>query len=260
MADYPYGLSADLTPEQQAALEHTTSPSGTAAAAPRPTSWSGGPLTSPDCSPNATAASLMATCGTRTTTWPPSSFEASPNARWTNSTRRCARRRRQPWPASTQNWSPPPNPTSVACCAGSPPTPAHSGGGSASHAPVQSAKTCSPSPPGSESDLLTCHSHWRLVAPHDAADGDRLSRRPLPLVSLAGPAPSGSTGTSRRCQGCFPPSRGSGCPQLHQTAATASGEVNRHEPQPAPPQRSGRTIEIRQSHTRQLPGCWQRVV
>jgi hypothetical protein len=28
MADYPYGLSADLTPEQQAALEHTTVPLG----------------------------------------------------------------------------------------------------------------------------------------------------------------------------------------------------------------------------------------
>jgi hypothetical protein len=44
------------------------------------------------------------------------------------------------------------------------------------------------------------------------------------LVSLAGPAPSGSTGTSRRCQGCFPPSPaspGSGCPQLHPAAATA---------------------------------------
>ncbi len=45
------------------------------------------------------------------------------------------------------------------------------------------------------------------------------------LVSLAGPAPSGSTGTSRLCQGCFPPSPaspGSGCPQLHPAAATAS--------------------------------------
>ena len=42
-------------------------------------------------------------------------------------------------------------------------------------------------------------------------------------VSLAGPAPSGSAGTSRRCQGCFPPSPaspGSGCPQLHRPAAT----------------------------------------
>lgn len=37
------------------------------------------------------------------------------------------------------------------------------------------------------------------------------------LVSLAGPVPSGSTRTSRRCQDCFPPSPaspGSGCPQL----------------------------------------------
>ena len=43
-------------------------------------------------------------------------------------------------------------------------------------------------------------------------------------VLLAEPAPSGSTGTSRRCQGrCppSPPSQGSGCPQLHRTAATA---------------------------------------
>jgi hypothetical protein len=52
-------------------------------------------------------------------------------------------------------------------------------------------------------------------------------RSVLPLVSLvhlltplAGPKPSGSTGPSRRCQGCCPPSPaspGSGCPQL-QTA------------------------------------------
>ena len=42
--------------------------------------------------------------------------------------------------------------------------------------------------------------------------------------SLAGPAPSGSTSTSRHCQGCFPPfpaSPGSGCPQLHPAATTA---------------------------------------
>ena len=45
-----------------------------------------------------------------------------------------------------------------------------------------------------------------------------------PLVLLAEPAPSGSADTSRHCRGCFPPSPappGSGCPQLHQTAATA---------------------------------------
>jgi hypothetical protein len=44
------------------------------------------------------------------------------------------------------------------------------------------------------------------------------------LTSLDEPAPSGSSGTSRRCRGCFPPSPAfprSGCPQLHQTAATA---------------------------------------
>jgi hypothetical protein len=43
-------------------------------------------------------------------------------------------------------------------------------------------------------------------------------------VSLAGLEPSGSTGPSRRCRGCLPPSPappGSGCPQLHQAAATA---------------------------------------
>jgi hypothetical protein len=43
------------------------------------------------------------------------------------------------------------------------------------------------------------------------------------LVSLAGPAPSGSTDTSRRCQGRLPPPRTPlqvGCPQLHQPAAT----------------------------------------
>jgi hypothetical protein len=44
------------------------------------------------------------------------------------------------------------------------------------------------------------------------------------LISLDGPAPSGSSGTSRRCRGRLPPSPafpGSGCPQLHQAAATA---------------------------------------
>lgn len=43
-------------------------------------------------------------------------------------------------------------------------------------------------------------------------------------VLLAEPAPSSSTDTTRRCQGrCppSPPSRGSGCPQLQSTAATA---------------------------------------
>ncbi len=44
------------------------------------------------------------------------------------------------------------------------------------------------------------------------------------LDSLAGPEPSGSTDPSRRCRGCCPPSPaspGSGCPQLHQPAATS---------------------------------------
>ena len=43
-------------------------------------------------------------------------------------------------------------------------------------------------------------------------------------VLLAEPAPSGSSGTTRRCQGrCppSPPSQGSGCPQLQPAAATA---------------------------------------
>ena len=44
------------------------------------------------------------------------------------------------------------------------------------------------------------------------------------LISLDGPASSGRADTSRRCRGCFPPFPafpGSGCPQLHQAAATA---------------------------------------
>ncbi len=43
------------------------------------------------------------------------------------------------------------------------------------------------------------------------------------LVLLAEPAPSGSSGTPRRCQDCFPPSPASprsGCPQLRGPAAT----------------------------------------
>jgi hypothetical protein len=43
------------------------------------------------------------------------------------------------------------------------------------------------------------------------------------LVSLAEPAPSGSTDTSRRCRSCLPPSPaspGSGCSQPHRPAAT----------------------------------------
>lgn len=48
--------------------------------------------------------------------------------------------------------------------------------------------------------------------------------QPPPRQRRRGPAPSGSPGTSRRCRGRLPPSPafpGSGCPQLHQTAATA---------------------------------------
>src|SRR3954471_15351859 len=45
------------------------------------------------------------------------------------------------------------------------------------------------------------------------------------LISLAGPMPSGSADPSRLCQGRLPPEslhllRDSGCPQLHQVAAT----------------------------------------
>jgi hypothetical protein len=42
-------------------------------------------------------------------------------------------------------------------------------------------------------------------------------------VSLAGPGPSDGADPSRRCRGCLPPSPappGSGCPRLHQAAAT----------------------------------------
>ncbi len=49
------------------------------------------------------------------------------------------------------------------------------------------------------------------------------------LVLLAGPEPSGSTGPSRRCRGCCPPSPaspGSGCPQLHPPAATGGPRRN----------------------------------
>jgi hypothetical protein len=50
---------------------------------------------------------------------------------------------------------------------------------------------------------------------YEASATDSLALRTLAL--LAGPAPSGSTSTSRHCRGCFPPSPafpGSGCPQL----------------------------------------------
>jgi hypothetical protein len=54
-------------------------------------------------------------------------------------------------------------------------------------------------------------------------------KTPVPYVylsaTLAGPAPSGSTDTSRLCQGRLPPSPappGSGCPQLRSPAATGT--------------------------------------
>ena len=66
---------------------------------------------------------------------------------------------------------------------------------------------------------------------HQVRDGSGQARRqtPVPHVSLrespAGPARSGSTRTSRRCQGRSPPPRQrfprrDGCPQLHPAAAT----------------------------------------
>src|SRR6266508_276303 len=70
--------------------------------------------------------------------------------------------------------------------------------------PRQGSPQPSPHPPGS-SWWFRLRGFMTLV-PHV-----RLS------VSLARPRPSGSTGPSRRCQGCFPPSPaspGSGCPQL----------------------------------------------
>jgi hypothetical protein len=50
-------------------------------------------------------------------------------------------------------------------------------------------------------------------------------------IPLAGPAPSGSTETSRLCQGRLPPSPappGSGCPQLHPPAATGKAAKVSH--------------------------------
>jgi hypothetical protein len=51
------------------------------------------------------------------------------------------------------------------------------------------------------------------------------------LVSLAGPVPSGSTSTSRRCQGCFlpsPASPGLGCPQLQSSRCDDSTAESFH--------------------------------
>ena len=70
-------------------------------------------------------------------------------------------------------------------------------------------------------------SSWRL-----------LLRGVQPLVShvrlsvwLAGPGPSGCSGPSRRCQGCFPPflaSPSSGCPQLHPARCDEPEAVSFH--------------------------------
>ena len=51
------------------------------------------------------------------------------------------------------------------------------------------------------------------------------------LVLLAGPEPSGSTGPSRRCRGCCPPSPaspGSGCPQLVPACCDKRAAVSFH--------------------------------
>jgi hypothetical protein len=50
-------------------------------------------------------------------------------------------------------------------------------------------------------------------------------------ISLAGPRPSGSTGQSRRCRGCCPPSPvspGSGCPQLRAARCDEPQAVSFH--------------------------------
>lgn len=74
-------------------------------------------------------------------------------------------------------------------------------------------------------DAHCCPARIHQVGAGSTLEGNQSLVQSLRLsVSLAGPAPSGSTGTSRRCQGCFPPfptPLGSGCPQLHRTAATA---------------------------------------
>jgi hypothetical protein len=70
-----------------------------------------------------------------------------------------------------------------------------------------------------------CPAHIHQIGAGSTLEGVQPLVHSLRLsISLAGPGPSGSTGPSRRCQGCFPPSPappGSGCPQLHQAAATA---------------------------------------
>jgi hypothetical protein len=62
---------------------------------------------------------------------------------------------------------------------------------------------------------------------------DVITRVPLVLlpVTLAEPAPSGSSGPSRLCQGCSHPHlapSGAGCPQLHRPATTGSAVVVSH--------------------------------
>ena len=69
-------------------------------------------------------------------------------------------------------------------------------------------------------ELLDLLRGFRSLVPHV-----RLS------VLLAGPVSSDSAGTSRRCQGCFPPSppfQGSGCPQLQHTRCDEHVAVSFH--------------------------------
>ena len=74
-------------------------------------------------------------------------------------------------------------------------------------------------------DARCCPARIHQVGAGSTLEGDQSLVQSLRLsVSLAGPGPSGGPDPSRRCQGCFPPSPtplGSGCPQLHRTAATA---------------------------------------
>ena len=74
-------------------------------------------------------------------------------------------------------------------------------------------------------DARCCPARIHQVGAGSTLEGNQSLVHSLRLsVSLAGPASSGGADTSRRCQGCFPPSPtplGSGCPQLHRTAATA---------------------------------------
>ena len=74
------------------------------------------------------------------------------------------------------------------------------------------------------------------------------------LLSRAGPGPSGSSGPSRRCRGCLPPSPtslGSGCPQLPQAARQPTGCRSFTSTQTAAPHCARSRLSMRsQSHSR----------